>query len=68
MQRNLLLRLNEKIALFVLTAAFSIIGFSLIALQEHLVSNIVSVIHTSYQRINQTDGAKSFLNVHYFNY
>lgn len=47
---------------------WSLSGFPLIELQENLVSNIVSVICTSYQGINQTDSGESFLNVHYFSY
>lgn len=47
---------------------WSLSGFSLIGLQENLVSNIASVICTSYQRINQNDGGEHFLNVHYFSY
>ena len=49
-------------------ATVSLPGFLLIELQENLVSNTVSVICTSYQGINQTDGGESLLNVHYFSY
>lgn len=47
---------------------WSLSGFLLIELQENLVSNIVSVICTSNQGINQTGSGESFLNVHYFSY
>lgn len=48
--------------------SWSLSGFALIGLQENLVSNIVSVICTSYQGINQSDSGEHFLNVHYFSY